>query len=127
MRLTDQVIEEVDEQTTITSMRRPDPRPNVRDIFAKEEDLSKEDKGEDSQALLGAPPPSAPVNVPRSTQGAHLQNLMRPSAALSSSAPSQGAHMSVASPSRFSDNFPEVMLVDSFYYYLVISPIKEII
>lgn len=34
MRITDQVIEEVDEQTTITSHRGNDPnRPNVRDIF----------------------------------------------------------------------------------------------
>lgn len=34
MRITDQVIEEVDEQTTITSQRTNDNRPNVRDIFA---------------------------------------------------------------------------------------------
>ncbi|XP_073817466.1 bestrophin 1 isoform X4 [Musca autumnalis] len=33
MRITDQVIEEVDEQTTITSHRGTDNRPNVRDIF----------------------------------------------------------------------------------------------
>ncbi|KAM7361782.1 bestrophin 1 isoform 2-T2 [Cochliomyia hominivorax] len=33
MRITDQVIEEVDEQTTITSQRGNDQRPNVRDIF----------------------------------------------------------------------------------------------
>lgn len=105
VRLTDQVIEEVDEQTTITSMRRPEPRPNVKDIFGKEEDLSKDEKGEADEALLGPPPASAPVSVPRSSL-AH--NLHRPSAALSSSAPSHGGLMSVASPSRFSDNFPEV-------------------
>ena len=34
MRITDQVIEEVDEQATITSQRTNDNRPNVRDIFA---------------------------------------------------------------------------------------------
>lgn len=33
MRITDQVIEEVDEQATITSHRGNDHRPNVRDIF----------------------------------------------------------------------------------------------
>lgn len=110
MRLTDQVIEEVDEQTTITSMRRPEPRPNVRDIFAKGEDLSKDpDTVDASEALLGAPPPSAPVNVPRSSLGAHVPNSHRTS--LSSSAPLHGGHISVASPSRFSDNFPEVSSV----------------
>lgn len=34
MRITQQVIEEVDEQATITSMRPAEPRPNVMDIFA---------------------------------------------------------------------------------------------
>lgn len=88
-------------------MRRPDPRPNVRDIFAKGEDLSKDlDSVDASEALLGAPPPSAPVNVPRSAFGAHVQNSHR--SALSSSAPLHGGHISVASQSRFSDNFPEV-------------------
>ncbi|KAE8744425.1 hypothetical protein FOCC_FOCC008900 [Frankliniella occidentalis] len=111
VRLTDQVIEEVDEQTTITSMRRPDPRPNVRDIFAKEEDLSREDKNEADEALLGAPLSSAPVDVPRSAYGAHSQS--RPHAALSSSAPSYGGQITVSSPSRFSDNFPEVLSVQS--------------
>lgn len=112
VRLTDQVIEEVDEQATITSMRRPDPRPNVKDIFAKEEDLSKDlDTVDASEALLGAPPPSAPVNVPKSSLGAHLQNSQRTS--LSSSAPLHGGHISVASQSRFSDNFPEVLSVQS--------------
>lgn len=35
VRITDQVIEEVDEQTTITSQRGNDHRPNVRDIFSQ--------------------------------------------------------------------------------------------
>ncbi|KAL7731052.1 hypothetical protein ACLKA6_014269 [Drosophila palustris] len=34
MRITQQVIEEVDEQATITSVRPAEPRPNVMDIFA---------------------------------------------------------------------------------------------
>ena len=42
------VIEEVDEQMTMTSMR-PDHRPHVHSIFAQ-----------------GPPPPSAPVDVPGS-------------------------------------------------------------
>lgn len=41
------VIEEVDEQMTITSMRQPETRPHVKNIFAQ-----------------GPPPASAPVNVP---------------------------------------------------------------
>lgn len=111
VRLTDQVIEEVDEQTTITSMRRPEIRPNVKDIFAKEEDLSKEDKNDVEESLLGAPPASAPVNVPHSSHGAHSRG---PIVALSSSAPTRGGHISAAaSPSRFSDNFPEVLSVQS--------------
>lgn len=34
MRITDQVIEEVDEQLTIQSMRAPDKRPTAQSIFA---------------------------------------------------------------------------------------------
>lgn len=46
MRITDQVIEEVDEQATITSMRPQEPRPNVKDIFATQ------------------PPPPQPQTIP---------------------------------------------------------------
>lgn len=35
MRIADQVIEEVDEQLTIQSMRAPDKRPTAQSIFAK--------------------------------------------------------------------------------------------
>lgn len=35
MRITDQVIEEVDEQLTIQSMRPPDKRPTAQSLFAK--------------------------------------------------------------------------------------------
>lgn len=34
MKITDQVIEEVDEQMTITSMRKEDPRPTAQSIFS---------------------------------------------------------------------------------------------
>lgn len=47
MKITDQVIEEVDEQMTITSMRnKEDPRPTAQSIFSH------------------IPPPSDPVDVP---------------------------------------------------------------
>ncbi|XP_055378516.1 bestrophin-4 isoform X2 [Condylostylus longicornis] len=46
MRIADQVIEEVDEQLTITSQRHDPNKPHVQDIFG------------------GLPPPSKPVDVP---------------------------------------------------------------
>lgn len=50
VRIADQVIEEVDEQLTITSMKgQPDVRPTAASLFA-----------------TGPPTPSAPVDVPRS-------------------------------------------------------------
>ncbi|XP_055691965.1 bestrophin-4-like isoform X1 [Lutzomyia longipalpis] len=50
VRITDQVIEEVDEQLTITSMKgQPEVRPTAASLFA-----------------TGPPTPSAPVDVPRS-------------------------------------------------------------
>ncbi|KDR19676.1 Bestrophin-1 [Zootermopsis nevadensis] len=50
MRLADQVIEEVDEQSTVQSIKPPDQRPNVRTIFP---------------VPTGPPPASAPVAVPK--------------------------------------------------------------
>ena len=50
MKITDQVIEEVDEQLTITSMGRPAERPSVKDIFP--------------EIPPGRPPASEPVDVP---------------------------------------------------------------
>lgn len=47
MKITDQVIEEGDEQMTITSMGKPIIRPTAQSIFE-----------------TGPPPPSAPVDVP---------------------------------------------------------------
>ncbi|XP_015027365.2 bestrophin-2 isoform X4 [Drosophila virilis] len=100
MRITQQVIEEVDEQATITSMRPNDPRPNVKDIFAPA-------TGQPQTAPLQPPPPatgaatpsrSQPVDIPRRSpqyERAHSQYDPTPSlfppggvdALLSTSAP----------------------------------------
>ncbi|XP_030559921.1 bestrophin-2 isoform X2 [Drosophila novamexicana] len=100
MRITQQVIEEVDEQATITSMRPNDPRPNVKDIFAPA-------VGQPQTAPLQPPPPatgaatpsrSQPVDIPRRSpqyERAHSQYDPTPSlfppggvdALLSTSAP----------------------------------------
>ncbi|KAL6438055.1 hypothetical protein ACFW04_004366 [Cataglyphis niger] len=68
------VIEEVDEQMTLTSLRQSNDnnRPHVQNIFAQ-----------------GPPPPSDPVDVPRSTQ-------FRNREVFSKSAPAQGAVLTVA-------------------------------
>ncbi|XP_041972693.1 uncharacterized protein LOC121728587 isoform X3 [Aricia agestis] len=66
MKIANEVIEEVDEQATITSMaKRPEVRPTAMSIFAQ-----------------GPPPPSDPVNVP-SRNANHVTKESR----LSSSAP----------------------------------------
>jgi hypothetical protein len=58
MRIADQVIEEVDEQSTVQSIKPPDQRPNVRTIFPMP---------------IGPPPASAPVPVPKgSFHAGHL-------------------------------------------------------
>ena len=49
VRITDQVIEEVDEQTTITQQKKAEPHPSVIGLF-------------------GPPPPSQPVPVPTMKQ-----------------------------------------------------------
>lgn len=71
------VIEEVDEQMTMTSMR-PETRPHVQSIFPQ-----------------GPPPPSAPVDVPSSRNGEIH----------SRSAPAGGGHMSIRRNSN--DNEPD--------------------
>ncbi|XP_039279178.1 bestrophin-4 [Nilaparvata lugens] len=68
IRITDQVIEEVDEQQTITSMRgQPEQRPNVRSIFPQTDNnlfpVSNNQIGM-TQLTPGHPPSSAPVPVP---------------------------------------------------------------
>ncbi|KAK0083812.1 hypothetical protein PV325_008167 [Microctonus aethiopoides] len=58
------VIEEVDEQMTISSMRPPESRPHVRNIF-----------------MQGPPPASAPVNVPiKNRQNGELLSMSAPAA-----------------------------------------------
>ncbi|EDV49656.1 bestrophin-2 isoform X2 [Drosophila erecta] len=59
LRITQQVIEEVDEQATITSMRTAEPRPNVMDIFGQTS------SGAGSSGPLQPPPAhSEPVDIP---------------------------------------------------------------
>lgn len=58
-RITDQVIEEVDEQMTITSMRQ-EVRPKAEDLFSA---------GPMTSSGGGPPPPSKPVDVPMRSFG----------------------------------------------------------
>nr|XP_017038157.1 bestrophin-2 isoform X3 [Drosophila kikkawai] len=60
MRITHQVIEEVDEQATITSMRANEPRPNVMDIFASSSGAGAAPSG----PLQPPPAHSEPVDIP---------------------------------------------------------------
>ncbi|KAH8397681.1 hypothetical protein KR215_006750 [Drosophila sulfurigaster] len=60
MRITDQVIEEVDEQATITSMRPTEPRPNVMDLFSQPIGQS--------QTIPLQPPLPAASTIPPATQ-----------------------------------------------------------
>lgn len=85
------VIEEVDEQMTMTSMR-PEHRPHVQSIFPQ-----------------GPPPASAPVDVPGSMSMAHNGDIFSTSApvpALSGSADSAdtGASASRYRGTRYSIN-----------------------
>nr|CAD7430605.1 unnamed protein product [Timema monikensis] len=94
MRIADQVIEEVDEQSTVTSIRPPDLHPNVRNIFPTQ---------------TGPPPPSAPVAVPSgSLKPMHFTNLP-----LSSSAPASAAIPPATSPALSSVTYTEIMSVKS--------------
>lgn len=58
MKISDQVIEEVDEQQTITSMRGYEPRPTAASIFAA------------AVATVAPLPVSQPMSVPGSGNGA---------------------------------------------------------
>ncbi|XP_060649346.1 bestrophin-2 isoform X4 [Drosophila nasuta] len=60
MRITDQVIEEVDEQATITSMRPTEPRPNVMDLFSQPIGQT--------QSIPLQPPLPAASTIPPATQ-----------------------------------------------------------
>ncbi|KAH8267343.1 hypothetical protein KR018_011797 [Drosophila ironensis] len=94
LRITQQVIEEVDEQATITSMRANEPRPNVMDIFAPPAA---------GAAPLQPPPPAAhsqPMDIPQRppaysrAQSQYEPTLFPPGgvdALLSTSAPAGGS------------------------------------
>lgn len=93
MRITDQVIEEVDEQATITSQRGNDNRPNVRDIFNNGPVNTASAGGG-----VGSPPKhSDPMDIPLNKNKIYMrtQSTVEPSlfppggvdALLSSSAP----------------------------------------
>ncbi|XP_052842008.1 bestrophin-4 isoform X2 [Drosophila gunungcola] len=96
LRITQQVIEEVDEQATITSMRANEPRPNVMDIFA-----SSSGAGATNSAPLQPPPAhSDPVDIParppsyNRAQSQYESSLFPPGgvdALLSTSAPAGGS------------------------------------
>lgn len=92
VRIADQIIEEVDEQQTITSMagKPPEPRPTAQSLF-----------------MSGPPPPSAPLPVPPGrVTSTHL----------SSSAPAGRAAVSPTaqiSPTRSSATYTEVLSVRS--------------
>ncbi|KAJ9590769.1 hypothetical protein L9F63_016285, partial [Diploptera punctata] len=94
MRIADQVIEEVDEQSTVQSVRPPDQHPNVRTIFP---------------AQTGPPPPSAPVAVPKSSINTGHLNFHP----LSSSAPASAALPAPTSPAPSSATYTEIMSVKS--------------
>ncbi|KRG00808.1 bestrophin-2 isoform X6 [Drosophila mojavensis] len=66
MRITQQVIEEVDEQATITSTRPHDPRPNVKDIFSPTTGDPQHQPG--GQPLQPPPPASRPGELPARSQ-----------------------------------------------------------
>ncbi|KMZ04483.1 bestrophin-2 isoform X4 [Drosophila simulans] len=95
LRITQQVIEEVDEQATITSMRANEPRPNVMDIFAQTS------SGAGTSGPLQPPPAhSEPVDIPsrppsyNRAQSQYEPNLYPPGgvdALLSTSAPAGGS------------------------------------
>ena len=94
MRIADQVIEEVDEQSTVQSVRPPDQHPNVRTIFP---------------TPTGPPPPSAPVAVPKSSLKTGHLNFPP----LSSSAPASAAIPPPTSPAPSSATYTEIMSVKS--------------
>nr|XP_036674765.1 uncharacterized protein LOC108006769 isoform X1 [Drosophila suzukii]XP_036674766.1 uncharacterized protein LOC108006769 isoform X1 [Drosophila suzukii]XP_036674767.1 uncharacterized protein LOC108006769 isoform X1 [Drosophila suzukii] len=96
LRITQQVIEEVDEQATITSMRASEPRPTVMDIFAP---TSSSGAGP-SVPLQPPPAHSDPVDIParppsyNRAQSQYEPTLFPPGgvdALLSTSAPAGGS------------------------------------
>ncbi|XP_075214410.1 bestrophin-4-like isoform X2 [Lycorma delicatula] len=102
IRITDQVIEEVDEQQTITSMGRPpEPRPSVRSIFPPHNELPLQ-----NFTAPGHPPQSAPLPVPPGRSAtAHMSASAPNTTAIPPTAP--------ASPTRSSVTYTEVLSVKS--------------
>lgn len=109
MRITDQVIEEVDEQLTIQSMHRPDMRPTAQSLFASSDDKP--------------PARSAPIDVPASHHNddqngyARVQSVMQPehhpymfpnNTIFSSSAP-EGNTTPIQTPKINVDHFDDLM------------------
>jgi hypothetical protein len=94
MRLADQIIEEVDEQSTVQSVKPPDQRPNVKTIFP---------------APNGPPPASAPVAVPKGSF--HVEHLHFPP--LSSSAPTTAATAPLTSPAHSGMTYTEILSIKS--------------
>lgn len=98
MRITDQVIEEVDEQTTITSQRGNDHRPNVRDIFGAHSGSSASINRHQQQQQTNQ---SDPLDIPQKNNKIYMrtQSTVEPSlfpaggvdALLSTSLPSAGS------------------------------------
>ncbi|XP_065372538.1 bestrophin-2 isoform X2 [Calliphora vicina] len=96
MRITDQVIEEVDEQTTITSQRVNEQRPNVRDIFGHNSASTTSINNQQQQQQY----PTDPMDIPQKNKlYMRTQSTVEPSlfpaggveALLSTSAPSAGS------------------------------------
>lgn len=109
MRIADQVIEEVDEQLTIQSMRAPDKRPTAQSLFASPDDRP--------------PTRSAPIDVPASHHNedqngyARVQSVMQPehhpymfpnNTIFSSSAP-EGNTTPIQTPKINVDHFDDLM------------------
>jgi hypothetical protein len=94
MRIADQIIEEVDEQSTVQSVRPLDQRPNVKTIFPPPN---------------GPPPASAPVAVPKGSF--HVEHLRFPN--LSSSAPAAAVIAPPTSPAHSGLTYTEILSVKS--------------
>jgi hypothetical protein len=94
MRIADQIIEEVDEQSTVQSLKPPVQLPNVKTIFPP---------------ANGPPPASAPVAVPKGSF--HVEHLHFPP--LSSSAPATAAVVPPTSPTHSGMTFTEILSIKS--------------
>lgn len=98
MRIADQVIEEVDEQLTITSQRGDTHRPNIMDIFPA--------------ADSSAPKSSAPMDVPMNKIPSYVRTQSAASGGEPCLFPPGGvdALLSTSAPSRTGSAFPSEMI-----------------